>query len=73
MSNAKNIADMLREKAVEVYGRGEVDDETLAVRLDVFRTAIARIFSRKDWSIEQGIRVLDALGLDVEVSVGRRG
>lgn len=69
MSITADISSDLRAVAVRRYKSGEKSDDDLACLLGVLPTTIQRMLSEPDWSIERGIRFLEALGCHVEMKV----
>ncbi len=72
MSKPEDIASRLRTKAITVYEQHTVDEATLAAKLEVFPSAIRRMLWQETWPVERSIRFLDALGIDVEISLIER-
>lgn len=73
MSDATTISTELRKQAQAAYHKVNAPAEAIANALGLFPSAVDRVMSRDDWTIERGVRVLNALGYDVKMSVVQEG
>ena len=69
MSDPAALATEIRDKAVACWTAAGKPRATLADRLGVFPSGVDRIMSDPTWTLERGILVLDAFGVDVNVTV----
>ena len=69
-----HLSEQLREVALrEVESRGLIADENLlAEALHLFPSGARRLMNQSRWSVDTGLRVLSALGVDLHVESASR-
>lgn len=64
----RSFPQHLQEKAVEAIDARGLSHAELAEKLGIFPEGARRIMNNKQWPASLGLRVLEALDIDVEVS-----
>lgn len=59
----------LQDEAMRILIEREITHNELADKLDIFPDGARRLLSQNSWPAETGFRVLDALGVTVNVFV----
>lgn len=58
---------LLREKSIEAIEAHGMSRDDLAEKLDLFPAGVDRILSQKEWPANLGLRVLEALEVQVDI------
>jgi len=61
------FATQLRELAVRQIDRRDISVDEIAERLQMLPLGVEMLLNRGSWSVEVGIRVTEALGVDVRL------
>ena len=65
----EEFPDYLHEVAIYHLSERDIDEEQLAEMLDIFPEGAKRLLNQRYWPASTGFRVLEALGVEVDVTI----